>query len=87
LFVRLVRAVFVVMPRVLGQDPPEVPLAVDEQVVEAAITARSAQFGSGRVTWRRRTATSCRNTKISTSLAVLLRASRASQLNNRIMSR
>jgi hypothetical protein len=35
LFARLVRAMFVVMPRVLGQDPPEVPLAVDEQVVEA----------------------------------------------------
>jgi hypothetical protein len=26
---------FVVMPRVLGQDPPEVPLAVDQQVVKA----------------------------------------------------
>ena len=32
---RLVRAMFVVMPRVLGQDPPEVPLAVDQQVVQA----------------------------------------------------
>jgi len=35
LFARLVRAMFVVMPRVLGQDPPEVPLAVDQQVVQA----------------------------------------------------
>jgi hypothetical protein len=26
---------FVVMPRVLGQDPPEVPLAEDQQVVQA----------------------------------------------------
>ena len=32
---RLVRAVFVVVPRVLGQDPLEVPFAVDQQVVEA----------------------------------------------------
>jgi hypothetical protein len=29
------RAMFVVMPRVLGQDPPELPLAVDQQVVMA----------------------------------------------------
>jgi len=35
LFARLVRAMSVVMPCVLGQDPPEVPLAVDKQVVEA----------------------------------------------------
>ena len=35
LFPRLVRAMFVVMPRVLGEDPPEVSFAVDEQVVEA----------------------------------------------------
>jgi hypothetical protein len=35
LFARLVRAMFVVMPRVLGEDPPEVSFAVDEQVVEA----------------------------------------------------
>jgi hypothetical protein len=35
LFARLVRAMFVVMPRVLGQDRPEVPLAVDQQVVKA----------------------------------------------------
>ena len=34
LFVRLVRAMFVVMPRVLGQGPPEVPVAVDQQVVK-----------------------------------------------------
>ena len=35
LFPRLVRPVFVIVPRVLGQDPPEVPFAVDQQVVEA----------------------------------------------------
>ena len=35
LFARLVRAMFVVMSRVLGEDPPEVSFAVDEQVVEA----------------------------------------------------
>ena len=35
LLARLVRAVCVVMPRVLGQGPPEVPLAVDQQVVKA----------------------------------------------------
>ena len=35
LFARLVRPVFVVMLRILGQDPPEVPFAVDQQVVEA----------------------------------------------------
>src|SRR5450755_3673705 len=52
----------------------------------AAIAARSAQSGFGRLTWRRRTAISCRSTKISTSLEVLLRASSASQPNNRIMS-
>ncbi len=32
--------------------------------VKAAITARSAQSGLGRVTWRRRIATSCRRTRI-----------------------
>ncbi len=53
----------------------------------AAITARSAQSGFGRVTRRRRTATSCRKIKISTSLEVPLRASSASQPNNRIMRR
>ena len=35
LFARLVRAMFVVMPRVLGEDPPEVPFAGDQQLVEA----------------------------------------------------
>jgi predicted cobalt transporter CbtA len=35
LFARLVGAILVVMPRVLGQDPPEVPFAVDQQVIEA----------------------------------------------------
>ena len=53
----------------------------------AAITARSAQSGFGRVTWRRSTPTSCRSTKISTSFDVPPRASSTSQPNNRIMSR
>jgi hypothetical protein len=35
LFPRLVRPMLVVVPRVLGQDPPEVPFAVDQQVVQA----------------------------------------------------
>ena len=35
LFARLVGAMFVVMPRILGQDPPEVPFTVDQQVVQA----------------------------------------------------
>ena len=49
--------------------------------------ARSAQSGFGRATWRRRTATSCRSTKISTSLEVSLRASSATQPNNRVISK
>ena len=48
----------------------------------AVITARSAQSGFGRVTWRRRTTISCRSTKISTSLEVSLRASSTTQPNN-----
>ena len=35
LFARLVRPVFVVMLRILGQDRPEVSFAIDQQVVEA----------------------------------------------------
>jgi len=35
LFSRLVGAMFVVMPRVLGEDPPEVSFTVNQQVVEA----------------------------------------------------
>jgi hypothetical protein len=35
LFPRLVRPMTVVMPRILGKDPPEVSFAVDQQVVEA----------------------------------------------------
>jgi hypothetical protein len=35
LFARLAGAMFVVMPRVLGKDPPEVSFTVDQQVVEA----------------------------------------------------
>src|SRR5215813_1669688 len=35
LFPRLVRPMLVVVPRVLGQEPPEVSFAVDQQVVEA----------------------------------------------------
>jgi hypothetical protein len=32
---QLVRPMLVLVPRVLGQDPPEVPFAIDRQVVEA----------------------------------------------------
>jgi hypothetical protein len=53
----------------------------------AASTARSAQSGLGRATCRRSTATSCRSTKISASLAASLRASSTSQPNTRAMSR
>jgi hypothetical protein len=35
LFPRLVRPMHVVVLRLLGQDPPEVPFAADQQVVEA----------------------------------------------------
>jgi hypothetical protein len=35
LFPRLVRPMFVVVPRVLGQSPPEVLFTVDQQVVQA----------------------------------------------------
>jgi len=35
LFPRLVGAMLVAVPRVLGQDPPEVSFAVDQHVVEA----------------------------------------------------
>jgi hypothetical protein len=35
LFARLVRPMLVVMPRMFGQDPPEMLFAVDQQVVEA----------------------------------------------------
>ena len=35
LFPRLVRPVLVLVPRVLGQDPAEVPFSVDQQVIEA----------------------------------------------------
>ena len=40
LFARLMRPVFVVMLGKLGQDPPEVPLAIDQQVVEALAAQR-----------------------------------------------
>jgi hypothetical protein len=35
LFPRLVRPVFVIVPRVFGQSPPEVLFTVDQQVVQA----------------------------------------------------
>ena len=53
----------------------------------SAITARSAQSGRGRATCRRSTATSCRSTRISASLAASLRARSASQPNTRTMNR
>jgi CRP-like cAMP-binding protein len=48
--------------------------------VNAESTARSGQEGRGRATCRRKTATSCRNTRISAFLDACLRASSASQL-------
>jgi hypothetical protein len=41
LFPRLVRPMFVVVPRVLCQHPPEVSFAVDKQVVKALAAQRS----------------------------------------------
>src|SRR5258705_7443478 len=41
LFPRLVRPVFVVVPRVLCQHPPEVSFAVDKEVVKALAAQRS----------------------------------------------
>jgi hypothetical protein len=41
LFPRLVRPVFVVVPRVRGEDLPEVLFAVDQQVVGALAAQRS----------------------------------------------
>jgi hypothetical protein len=45
------------------------------------LAPRSAKSGFGAATWRRSTAISCRNTKISTSFDASLRASSASQAN------
>ena len=53
----------------------------------AARRPRSAQSGFGWVTWRRSTAISCRNTKISRSFEASLRASSASQTNERDTAR
>jgi hypothetical protein len=52
-------------------------------LASAASIARSAQSGLGRTTCRCKTATSCRNTRISVSFAASLRASSTSQPNNR----
>ncbi|GAA2420762.1 hypothetical protein [Nonomuraea africana] len=49
--------------------------------VSSVNSARSAQSGLGWATWRRSTVTSCRNTKISTSLEALPRVSSTSQPN------
>ena len=50
---RLVRSVAVVVPRVLGQDFPEVLLAVDQQVIETLAAQRSHQPFRDRVRpWR-----------------------------------
>ncbi len=53
----------------------------------AARRPRSAQSGFGRATWRRSTASSCRNTKISRSFEASLRVSSASHANTRDMAR
>ena len=41
LFPRLVRPMPVVVPRVLGQDPPKVPFSVNQQAIEALAPERS----------------------------------------------
>jgi hypothetical protein len=41
LFPRLVGPMFVVMPRVSGQDPPEVSFSIDQEVVKALAPQRS----------------------------------------------
>jgi hypothetical protein len=53
----------------------------------AARTARSAQSGFARATWRRSTVTSCRSTMISASLDDWPRPSSSSQPKTRIMIR
>ena len=40
LFPRLMRPMLVVVPRVLGQDPPEVSFTVDQQVFKALAPSR-----------------------------------------------
>jgi hypothetical protein len=44
LFPRLVRPVLVVVLRVLGQDPPEVPFAVDQQLAGEHLAGRGVVF-------------------------------------------
>ncbi len=57
-------------------------------ILDIATAHRSGRLlAPHRATWRRRTATSCRRTRISTSLEVPLRASSTSQPNTRTMSR
>ena len=53
----------------------------------SCMTLRSAQSGFGLATWRRSTAISCRNTKISRSFEASLRASSASHANARDTAR
>jgi hypothetical protein len=60
--------------------------APSAMLAKAASTARSAQSGIGRATCRCSTATSCRSTRISASLAASLRARSTSQPNTRTMN-
>ena len=53
LFPRLVRPVFVIVPRVRGEDLPEVPFAVDQEVVETLTPERSHMTLRTRVCPRR----------------------------------
>jgi hypothetical protein len=48
LFARLVRPVIVVVPRVLGQDPSEVPFTVDQQVASRRTSSRISSGTGGR---------------------------------------
>jgi hypothetical protein len=61
------------------------PGGSQDRLAKAASMARSAQSGLGRATCRRSTATSCRSTRISASLAESLRARSTSQPNTRTM--
>ena len=69
-----------------GHDPMQ-PQVQGSSLAKAASTARSAQSGSGRETCRRKTAISCRSTKISTSLTASLRARSTSQPNIRTINK
>jgi hypothetical protein len=69
--------------RVLGDTSRSRRSPMGSSLLSAPRTARSTQVKVGRGLCRRSTATSCRSTRISTSLAASDRASSASQLRTR----